>query len=535
MNTPFNTRILVVDDEEAVRNSFREILVPTRRDFSALEAASSSLFGTGSRPTPSSELFQFHLDEADTGARGVELVSAAEAEGRPYAVIFVDMRMPGWDGLDTVRHIRKYDKRAEIIFITAYSDYSIEEVVAKAGANVGYHTKPFSPEEIRQLATKSVYEWNKTRGLENLIHVISDLRTTEAELDLLLNNILHQVADLVGSRSALLAVRDGERYSKIIGIGALADDGHALKHLESLPTVQGDSIYQSEEFIYFPMDRYGVFALFEGDAAPLRNDRIYMVQLFLEQATQAIHNAELHEELIRSEKLSAMGKGVSVVAHDLRNPLGNILSLVSLIEAEDGGSKEQVQEYLSLIRRSAENATAIVNDILDFTRDTKVEGTPVPVGRILERVDHDVRQAAEDRGVRLRISYPDAGFDVLADASKMERVLLNLSRNAVEAVVKSEGADPPEVVVSARTDGADAIFHVHDNGPGIPQDVQDHLFVPFSTVGKRGGTGLGLPIVKQFVQAHNGTINMSTSEEGTRFTIRLPNRVRPRATAETAG
>ena len=86
-----------------------------------------------------------------------------------------------------------------------------------------------------------------------------------------------------------------------------------------------------------------------------------------------------------------------------------------------------------------------------------------------------------------------------------------------------------------RRSGADAIFHVDDNGPGIPQDVQDHLFVPFATVGKRGGTGLGLPIVKQFVQAHNGTINMSTSEEGTRFTIRLPDRVRPRATAETAG
>lgn len=537
MNTAFNTRVLVIDDEEAVRNSFREILVPTRRDFSALEAASSSLFGEETRPKPSNELFRFHLDEADTGARGVELVSAAAAEGRPYAVIFVDMRMPGWDGLDTVRHIRKYDKRAEIIFITAYSDYSIEEVVAKAGANVGYHTKPFSPEEIRQLATKGVYEWNKTCGLENLIHVMSDLRTTEAELDLLLNNILHQVADLVGSRSALLAVREGERYSKLIGIGALADDETALKNLESLPAVQGDSVYQSEDFIYFPLDRYGVFALFESDAAPLRNDRIYMVQLFLEQATQAIHNAELQEELIRSEKLSAMGKGVSVVAHDLRNPLGNILSLVSLIETESGEdaeSKGQIHEYLSLIRHSAENATDIVNDILDFTRDTKVQGSPVPVDQILERVDRDVRQAAEDRGVQVRIEYPDAGFVVQADASKMERVLLNLTRNAVEAMAGTD-ADANEVTITAHTDGADAIFHVDDTGPGIPQDVQDHLFVPFATVGKRGGTGLGLPIAKQFVQAHNGTINMSTSEEGTRFTIRLPDRVRPHATAETAG
>jgi signal transduction histidine kinase len=146
-----------------------------------------------------------------------------------------------------------------------------------------------------------------------------------------------------------------------------------------------------------------------------------------------------------------------------------------------------------------------------------------------------VRQAAEDRGVDLQFDHPEAGFVVLADASKMERVLVNLARNAVEAIAKGEEADHHEVSVSARADGSDAIFHVQDDGPGIPQDAQDHLFVPFATVGKRGGTGLGLPIVKQFVQAHNGTIDMRTSEEGTHFTIRLPNRVRPRATAETVG
>ncbi|MFW5729754.1 MAG: response regulator, partial [Spirochaetota bacterium] len=402
MNQPFNTRILVIDDEEAVRNSFREILVPTRRDYSALEAASNTLFGESRSAGMGSQTFQFQLDEADGGAAGVDMVRAAVEEGRPYASIFVDIRMPGWDGLETVRHIREHDTRAEIIFITAYSDYSIEEVVGRAGANVGYHTKPFAPEEIRQLATKSVYEWNKTRGLENLIHVISDLRATDAKLDLLLHNILHQVSDLVGSTSALLAVRDRERYKKLIGIGVLSDDAAALEHLETLPMVQVNEVYQSDDFIYFPMDRYGVFALFESDKGPLRNDRIYMVQLFLEQATQAIRNAELQEELLRKERLSAMGQGVSVVAHDLRNPLGSILSLVDLIEME-GRLSEEALPYLSMIRSSAESATTIVNDILDFTRAGRATGKPTVVSRILDRVESDVGEFVEGTNVEVRV------------------------------------------------------------------------------------------------------------------------------------
>lgn len=525
MKQPFNTRILVIDDEESIRNSFREILVPRRRDYSELREASAELFGDDTPRPAGSETFQAELHEAESGARGLDLVKEAVEEDRPYAVIFVDMRMPGWNGLETVQRIREHDSRAEVIFITAYSDYSIEDVVSKAGANVGYLTKPFAPEEIRQLSTKAIYEWNKTRGLEDLIHVISDLRATKAELDLLLHNILQQVADLVGSSSALLAVRNGDNYSKLIGIGTLADDESALRQLEGLTAVHTDQIHQGEDYIYFPMDRYGVFALFESDAGPLRKDRIYMVQLFIEQATQAIRNAELQEELLRHERLSAMGKGVSVVAHDLRSPLGNIVSLLELIEA-DYGADENLRSYLSMIRSSAESAGSIVNDILDFTRDTRVIGTPVSMGDILSRVDRDIRETATDSGVAVSYSDSETSLVLVADESKLQRVISNLVRNALEAIAEHCAA-PTEhhVEVHARADGSDAVIEVVDDGPGLPAQLSGQLFVPFATGGARGTTGLGLPIVKQFVEAHEGTVDYRSSGEGTRFIIRLPERV----------
>jgi K+-sensing histidine kinase KdpD len=520
MKEPLNTRILVIDDEEAVRESFREILLPKQRDYGSLNHASDALFGTQERAPRGSELFDFTLDEAADGESGLARVREAVSAGAPYAAIFVDMRMPGRGGLETVQRIREIDGRAEIIFITAYSDHSIEEVVERAGANVGYHTKPFAPEEIRQLATKAVYEWNKTRNLESLITIISDLRATQPQLDLLLNNVLHQVAELVGSGSALIAFRGQEnRFSKFIGIGRLADDELAREYVDSLPSVPEGEVYQSEESIYFPMHKYGVVALFEDSEKGLNNDRVYMIRLFLEQAAQAIDNAELQEELIRSEKLSAVGQGISMVAHDLRSPLGNIISLVELIKMSDD-EPDAVSHYLDLITQSAQNASSIVNDILDFTRNTDMEKQRVPADHIVKRVLEDAERLDTRDRVKLE-TEPSNGLEVYCDFSKMQRVLSNLVRNSAEAMTKADVEDPRVRIRTEERDG-EVHFVVSDNGPGLPEEIRDSLFVPFVTRGKNAGTGLGLAIVKHFVDAHGGHVDVDTGKNGTTFDIALP-------------
>jgi signal transduction histidine kinase len=520
MRERLNTRILVIDDEEAIRDSFREILVPKRRDYGALDDASDALFGAQERAARGSELFDFELEEAADGESGFAKVRDAVESGRPYAAIFVDMRMPGRGGLETVQRIREIDGRAEIIFITAYSDHSIEEVVDRAGANVGYHTKPFAPEEIRQLATKAVYEWNKTRNLEELITIISDLRATQPQLDLLLNNVLHQVAELVGSGSALIAFRgQGNEFRRFIGIGRLADESVATEYLSKFPMIPEGEVYQSEESIFFPMEKYGVVALFEDNDKGLNNDRMYMIRLFLQQAAQAIDNAELQEELLRNEKLSAVGQGISMVAHDLRSPLGNIISLVELIKM-DPGDTASVNQYLDLITQSAENASTIVTDILDFTRNTEIEKQNVPVAELVQRVANDAEHLEAEKQVELEVEAVN-GSEAYCDFSKMQRVLSNLVRNSAEALLK-HGVENPRVSLKAEERGGYVHFLVSDNGPGLPSDVRDNLFVPFVTEGKNAGTGLGLAIVKRFVDAHKGTVDVQTGEGGTTFDIALP-------------
>lgn len=519
----FNTRILIIDDEETIRDSFREILLPRKRDSASLEKAGADLFGEDTCPLkPSGSMFDFELQEAANGHDGLELVRKAVSEKRPFAAIFVDMRMPGWDGLKTVQHIRKLDERAEIIFVTAYSDYSIEEVVEKAGVSVSYHCKPFSVEEIRQIATKAIYEWNKARNLEELIEIISHLRTRQWQSEPLLNNILYQVSAMVGSVSAVLAkcLKNG-RYKKMTGTGKLADDAFAQKYLNEIPELIDKNIWQSDHFAYFRIEKYGILALFENNDKPLNTERLYIVRLFLEHAAQAIANVELQETLLRKEKLSAVGEAMSMLVHDLRGPIGNICQGIELLETTSD-DEEFVRNMYRLLMSDAKKSLRMVNDVLDFTRNSPLLKEQIDLTLLIGSVVKSTEDFLKKSGITLRTDMSQP-FYFPADENKIERTLINLIRNAAESFVKSEISDPV-ITLSAQAVSDGFQFIVEDNGPGIPDDIYENLFVPFATQNKKGGTGLGLAIAKQFVEAHGGTIRVDTGSEGTKFIIFLPDK-----------
>jgi len=133
-----NATVLVIDDEEMVRDNIAEILTPPRMnpEQDAMSQAASILFDTVTAPAPAARRGNapnFVVHKASNGMEGVEMVKKAVEEGNPYAVIFLDMRMPGWDGMETAEQIRKYDTKAEIIFVTAFSDRSIDDIVAERG------------------------------------------------------------------------------------------------------------------------------------------------------------------------------------------------------------------------------------------------------------------------------------------------------------------------------------------------------------------------------------------------------------------
>ncbi len=519
----FNTRVLVIDDEEAIRDSFREILMPHRKKYAQLEEAGEELFGAGPRGGGSGETFDFEFVEAPDGERGLRLVEQAIKNQEPFAAVFVDMRMPGWDGLETVKRIRAVDQAAEIVFVTAYSDYSIQEVVMSAGPNVGYHSKPFAADEIRQIATKAVYEWNKTRDLERLIGIVSDVRAERGDNAQLLTTSLHHILDLADCESAMVARHtDGHGFRKVVGVGRLSEDEYAAEFLTDIPMLSENAVQQRDRRVFLRMHHYTVVLLLEQPGSSMNSDRLYLLQLFLEHAGQSLEKAELQESLMQKEKLSAVGQAVSMIAHDLRSPLSGVLSLVDLIRQTDY-EPDSMQEVFGQISEAVNSAIDIVNDILDFTRNSEISRNLISSADLIEEVESAVANFVSSMRAELVVENRRS-FTFLGDNGKMRRVLVNLVRNAGESLPRRPRG---ESIITIRSDfsGEHGILEVEDNGTGISAEIQETMFVPFSGGGKRGGTGLGLAIVKTFVEAHGGSVEYETGDTGTCFRLRVPARV----------
>ncbi|MFL1517071.1 MULTISPECIES: putative bifunctional diguanylate cyclase/phosphodiesterase [Pseudomonas] len=185
MKTPFvrtNRRILIIDDTPSIHLDFRKILDPDAEIEQSLAGAEEALFGI-----PQPERLTFQLDSAYQGEEALQLVKRARAEGRPYALAFIDMRMPpGWDGLETIEQLWKVDCNLQIALCTAYSDYSWEAMAERLefGDQLLVLKKPFDSLEIRQMASALTWKWQMAQ--DAAMKVLSLEQTIEARVHELL-------------------------------------------------------------------------------------------------------------------------------------------------------------------------------------------------------------------------------------------------------------------------------------------------------------------------------------------------------------
>ncbi len=179
-----NRRILVIDDNEAIHDAFRKILLLESPSLE-LDDDEAFLFGEPPPEKDSSTLRNVRLDFAQQGMEGLERIVEAHRSGDPYALAFVDMRMPpGWDGLETIARIWREVSEIEIVICTAFSDYSWDEVIDKLGRTDRFLIvkKPFEPLEIQQLALALTEKWNlqkQARAKLDHISALVDARTRE--------------------------------------------------------------------------------------------------------------------------------------------------------------------------------------------------------------------------------------------------------------------------------------------------------------------------------------------------------------------
>jgi two-component system NtrC family sensor kinase len=514
-----NTSVLIIDDEEMVRNNIEDILIPPvdtgKEDMNnAINVLFDSPKPLITSRTPNIPIFT--VDKASNGMDGVRLIREAVDNGQPYAVIFLDMRMPGWSGLETAIEIRKYDVKAEIIFITAYSDRSIEEIIEQAGQNVGYHCKPYAPEEIIQLATKAVTDYNKLRNLESLIESISSIGLNKNQLDLLLKNILDQLAISVETDMALIGkLHDDFTYEKILSIGTLDNKINIDELIVRVKQInlEKDSVIQVDELFLARMDNYTVFAVLKKQEK-LKTEKLYLLKLFVQNAAQAIRNAELNETLLQKEKLSAVGQVIGMVMHDLRPPIKNIKVITGMIRDDGNGS-----DLIDLIDQSAEQASEIFDDFIDFINNSPIIKSPIALQKVITDAIHLADSRAGIASINIIKDIPE-NIIIQGDESKLRRALSNLINNAVD-VLHDHQVENARINILITSIDDSVLIQISDNGPGIPPEIIKTLFDPFVTRQKNNGTGLGLAIVRQCVNSHGGTITVENAC-GAVFTIRLP-------------
>jgi signal transduction histidine kinase len=249
-----------------------------------------------------------------------------------------------------------------------------------------------------------------------------------------------------------------------------------------------------------------------------RSDEIGKAEVELAQMQR-----QLSQLLQQKNRLAQLGLAVSKINHDLRNMLANAQLISDRLTVSPDPTVQRVAPKLIA---SLDRAINFCNDTLRFGRTAET----APRREMIA-----LRPVAEEAGDALGLSTdtPTAwiidiapGVRIDADREHLFRILSNLGRNAVQALECRDepAAKPGRIRVTGQRVGTKVVVRVADNGPGIPANVRDKLFLPFQASTRRGGTGLGLPIAVELAQAHGGTLKLLDTPSGATFELEIPDR-----------
>ncbi|MFH1313163.1 MAG: GAF domain-containing protein [Candidatus Eisenbacteria bacterium] len=225
---------------------------------------------------------------------------------------------------------------------------------------------------------------------------------------------------------------------------------------------------------------------------------------------------ELHEHLLRSERLAALGELSSQVAHEIRNPLTAIGGFARSIERQMD-SDDPERDSIETIIRETERLERILTEQLCFARISPPEFESDDINKVIRETVNLFAERIESRNAGLEMDLAEDIPMMSIDPGKIKQVLVNLVQNAIECI-----SDGGNIRISSNKCDRVAEVRVANDGPPIPPEILDRLFVPFATT-KASGTGLGLAIASEIIYEHGGTIDVSSgAESGTVFLISLP-------------
>ena len=570
-----NRRLLIIDDNPAIHEDFRKILVPAEVPENAcgIEEDEAAIFGDA--PAATSTGVSFEVDSASQGQEGLDLIRRALQEKRPYTMAFVDVRMPpGWDGIETTRQIWAVCPDLQIVICTAYSDYSWSDMQEqiKPRDRLLILKKPFDTVEVLQLANALTEKWRlqqEFKGLMNDLEARVQLRTQELESSMKeavrsrekeqqsceslrhemeergrLEQCFREQAALLDKTTDAIVVSDLEHRitywnkgaEKIYGWTAEEVIGHKsyeLLHREVSPFETAvSSIVKLSEWTgeIQHVNRAGGTLLVAARWTLLKNSA-GQPQGILAINTDITEKKKLELQFLRAQRMDSIGTLAGGIAHDLNNALTPILMSIELLKMREKDPRGM--NMLTTIDSSAKRGAGMVRQLLTFASGLEGKQLAVQVGQLIKEIEKIANETFL-KTIEVRSEIPADLWTVQGDPTQLHQVLLNLCVNARDAMpdggtlkLSAWNLMIDQQYVGLNGDGEPGpyiVIQVKDTGTGMPPEVIERIFEPFYTTKELGkGTGLGLSTSLGIIKSHHGFLHVeSVPGVGTKFLVYLP-------------
>jgi two-component system cell cycle sensor histidine kinase/response regulator CckA len=559
-----NHRILIIDDNPSIHEDVRKILGAPAQEDCALDTEAEELFG-GAAEAPSSAVFE--IDSAFQGQEGMAMAQRALQEGRPYAMAFVDVRMPpGWDGIETISRIWKLNPEMQIVICTAYSDYSWEDMVRKVGKtdSLVVLKKPFDNVEVLQLAHTLTRKWTISNhlhshlvGLDKIVAArTQDLQSANTQLRKEIEDRQQAEKELVLSEKRFEKAFQASPIPMAIQsltTGRYVDVNEAFLSMTGYRRLQIISRTPKELRLYADPDSPSLLLLQLQEERSVRNfecrirthsgeihDCVVSAEAFeladetvaLVAAQDVSEQRKLELKLRHAQKLEAVGQFAAGVAHDFNNMLTVIQGHAS-IQLAAANLEKDLADSLNHVSFAAERAAALTRQLLTFSRKHVVQAQLLDVNVIIQNLHHMLSRVIGEH-IELRCELDDDLPAIYADDSNIEQIVMNIAANARDAmpnggrftvqtgtveIDKARASRHPQARL-----GRHVFLRFTDTGCGIASETLAHIFEPFFTTKEVGkGSGLGLATVYGIVSRQEGWIEITSEEcRGATFEILLP-------------
>ncbi|MGO9452724.1 MAG: response regulator [Candidatus Binataceae bacterium] len=478
------------------------------------------------------------------GLRLVRATSGEEAleklEGEDFAVILMDVRMPGMGGLRTAEVISRRERlaRVPIIFLTAVPIGNGDLVSAYERGAVDFLLKPFDPEILRSKVSVFVDLYQKEQMIKRQAGLLRqrDREAFERRSELRFRSLMDALPKCVWvARADLTFYYWNKRAVDYIGmqpsVAISADQLFEFVHPDDLDTIKSEwelcTSGQHSVEVQVRLRRHtdGAYRWFLMRGVP-HNDESGKVTEWIVAATEIETE---HQALEEAEAANRMKEEfLATVSHELRNPLNAIMGWVHLLRSGNLDAAKS-SKALETIERNVHLQTALVDDILDVSRIIrgKIDLTfrRVRMGAVVDAAFGAVRPTADAKGVALEYEMAaPASDEISGDADRLQQIVWNLLSNAIKFTPRGG-----RVTVRIERRDGELRLTVHDTGQGISQDFLPHMFDRFSqadsgTTRAHGGLGLGLAIVRHLVELHAGTVEAASAGagQGATFSVSLP-------------